>query len=138
MFYCYSASFFNESPIADGFASGIRGRIPYVRSPLEAVMVEYPLGGTFTYLLMVHHEKVSYRHKGPKQRSHLKPWRVIVPFANNYFNSIQCIITLTLSASKAILRFLQTMQIQVSQLVTSCLTWNQHCLPFSYQNRPKL
>ena len=29
---------------------------------------------------------------------------------------------LTLSAPKAILRVLQTMQIQVSQLVTSCLT----------------
>ena len=28
------------------------------------------------------------------------------------------------------------MQIQVSQLVTSCLTWNQHCLRFSYKNIP--
>ena len=52
-------------------------------------------------------------------------------------NVIQDII-LTLSAPQAILRFLQTMQIQVSQLVTSCLTCNQHCLPFSYQNSPKL
>ena len=30
--------------------------------------------------------------------------------------------------------FLQTILIQASQLVTSCLTWNQHCLAFSYQN----
>ena len=45
---------------------------------------------------------------------------------------------LTLSASKAILSFLQTMQIQVSQLVTSCLTWNLHCLAVSYTNIPKI
>ena len=42
----------------------------------------------------------------------------------------------TLSAPKAIFRFLQTILIQVSQLVTSYLTWNQHCLPLSYQNSP--
>ena len=30
--------------------------------------------------------------------------------------------------------FLQTIKIQVSQLVT----WDQHCLPFSYQHIPKL
>ena len=46
-------------------------------------------------------------------------------------------ISLTLSAPKAILRFLQTILIQASQLVTSCLTWNQHGLPFIYQNSPK-
>ena len=35
-----------------------------------------------------------------------------------------CKGSLTLSALMAIFRFLQTIQIQVSQLVTSCLTWN--------------
>ena len=46
--------------------------------------------------------------------------------------------SLTLSAPKAILSFLQTMQIQMSQLVTSCLTWNLHCLAVSYKNIPKI
>ena len=46
--------------------------------------------------------------------------------------------SLTLSAPKAILSFLQTILIQVSQLVTSCLTLNQHCLPYGYPNIPKL
>ena len=41
---------------------------------------------------------------------------------------------LTLSAPKAIFRFMQTKLIQASQLVTSCLTWNQYCSTFSYQN----
>ena len=34
---------------------------------------------------------------------------------------------LTLSAPNAVLSCLQTILIQVNQLVTSCLTWNQHC-----------
>ena len=46
------------------------------------------------------------------------------------------IIPLTLLASKAILRLLQTILIPVRQLVTGCLTCNQHCLPFSYQHSP--
>ena len=32
------------------------------------------------------------------------------------------------------LGFFQTLQIQASQLVTSCLTWNRHCLAFKAQN----
>ena len=35
-------------------------------------------------------------------------------------------------SAKCNIEVLQTILIQVSQLVTSCLTWNQHCLPFSY------
>ena len=56
-------------------------------------------------------------------------WCAYAPLTcNQYLNEM----LLTLSAPKAIVRYLQTMQIQVSQLVTSCLTWNQHCLRFSY------
>ena len=43
----------------------------------------------------------------------------------------------TLSAPKAILSFLKTIQTQVNQLVTSCLAWNRHCLAFSYKTIPK-
>ena len=50
--------------------------------------------------------------------------------ANIIFNSF--------SAKGNIEFFLQTMQIHVSQLVTSCLTCNQHCSRFSYKHIPKL
>ena len=37
------------------------------------------------------------------------------------------------SAKRQYWGFLQTIQIQVSQLIISCPTWNQHCLPFIHK-----
>ena len=44
----------------------------------------------------------------------------------------------SLSIPMAIFRFLQTIQIHVSQFVAIFLTCNLYCLPFNYQNIPKL
>ena len=45
------------------------------------------------------------------------------------------IVICILNSSQIQIRsFLQTIQIQVSQVVTICLTWNQNCFPLSYTN----
>ena len=62
-----------------------------------------------------------------KKRTHM--------FDNNRLDDI---IGLTLSAQTVIFRILQTIQIQARQLVTICLTLNQHCLSISYQHIPNI